>query len=108
VSRERALRRAERERHAAEQEASRAAEAERQARRDARRSRLTRWFPSPGPAADGVLAARRRQQTGLVVALVVTVNVLTLLGTGSWAPRVLVLLLSVLLTPIVLSLMSRR
>ncbi len=108
MSKERARRREERERAVAAAAAERAAEAERQARREARRSSLTRWLPRTSSGQSGTLAARKRQQKGLVVAFVVAVNVLVWLGTDAWPLRALVLLLSVLVTPIVASLVSRK
>jgi hypothetical protein len=105
---ERAKRRAEREREAAAAAAVRAAEAEKEARRRARRDRLTGWVPRGRGAQTGTLAARRRHAGGMLVAFVLTVNLLFWLADDRWAVRALVLLLSILATPIVLHLMSRR
>ena len=105
---ERARRREERDRAVAVETAAREAAATRQARRDARRTALLGWVPRPAPVESGTLAAKRRQRTGLVVAFVLAVNVLVWLGTGEWAARVLVLLLSVLVAPIVLSILNRK
>ena len=105
---ERARRREERDRQVAEAAAVREAEAARQARRDARRASLTRWVPRPGPGESGVLAARRRQRVGLVLAFVLAVNTLVWLGTDEWAARVLFLLLSLLVAPIVVNLLNRK
>ncbi len=105
---ERARRRAEREREAAAAAAVRAAEAEKEARRRQRRDRLTGWLPRGRGAQSGTLAARRRHAAGMVVAFVLVVNLLFWLAGTGWAARALVLLLSILATPIVLHLMSRR
>lgn len=105
---QRARRRAERERLAAEAAALREAAAARQARRDARRDRLVGWVPRPAPVESGSLAARRRQRSGLVVAFVLTLNVLVWLGTTEWAARLLVALLSVLVAPVVVSVLNRK
>ncbi len=105
---ERARRRAEREREAAEAAAVRAAEAEKAARRQERRDRLTRWLPRGRPGQSGTLAARRRHAAGLVLAFVFAVNLLFWLAADGWAARAMVFVLSLLATPIVLHLMSRR
>ena len=105
---ERARRRAELDRLAAEATAVREAAAAKQARRDARRDTLTGWVPRPAPVESGTLAARRRQRTGLLVAFVLAVNTLVWLGTDGWAARTLVLLLSVLVAPVVLSILNRK
>jgi Flp pilus assembly protein TadB len=104
---ERARRRAERERVAAAAEAERRAAAERQARRAARRTALARVVPRSS-GQTGTLAARRRQQTVLTVAAVVAVNALLWLGTGDWAARAFLLLLSLLVTPIVVHLVTKK
>ncbi|MDO9455088.1 hypothetical protein, partial [Nocardioides sp.] len=70
--------------------------------------RLTGWVPRPAPVESGSLAARRRQRTGLVVAFVVAVNALIWLGTDAWAARALFLLLSLLVAPIVVSILNRK
>jgi hypothetical protein len=105
---QRARRREERELLAAQAAAARQAAAAKQARRDSRRTALLGWVPTPAPVESGTLAAKRRQRTGIVVALVLAVNVLVWLGTGEWAGRVLVLLLSVLVAPIVVSILNRK
>jgi Flp pilus assembly protein TadB len=105
---ERAKRRAERERLAAEAAEARRVEAERQARRAARRTALTRWLPRARPGQSGRLAEKRRQQTVLVVAGVVALNFLLWLGTSDWAARALFLLLSLLVTPIVVHLATKK
>ena len=106
MSKERAQRRAEREREAAVMAAARAAEAERKERREARARALTSWLPRGKPRPTGILAQRRRTQSTLAVVAVVVVNLLVWLGTGDWAVRFLAIALSLLITPIVLLLMT--
>ena len=108
MSKERKLRRAERERVAAETAAARAAEAERQARLDARRQRLTSWLPQRHSRQTGPLAERRRNQAGLTFAVLAAANVLVFAFTPSWSLRALVLVASVLAAPVVYTLMFRR
>ncbi|QCW50440.1 hypothetical protein FE634_08540 [Nocardioides dongxiaopingii] len=108
MSKERARRREAREQELAAAAAVRAAEAERRRRREARRATLTRLVPTPAAGQSGTLAARRRQATGLVVAGVVCLNVLVFLGTSSWEPRALFLLLCLLVGPIAAALITRK
>jgi hypothetical protein len=110
MSKERARRRAERERE-------RALAAERRARREARDlrwqgvresvrevvPRRVRWA-RPG----GRLAERRRAQNGLVAVSFVTVQILVWLLSGSWAVRVAALVLSILLVPVFVTLIFDR
>lgn len=108
MSKERAKRRAERERLAAVAEAERQAEAERRARAAARRQRWFGWFPRAAPGQSGALARRRREQAGYFIAFVFTVNLLVFFASQDWALRALVLLLSILLGPIVVSFITRK
>jgi hypothetical protein len=108
VSKERARRRAEREREAAIMAAAKAAEAERKERRDARVHALTGWLPERRRRPTGILAERRRTQTRLLVLVVVVLNVLVWLATGDWATRAFALLLSVLVAPLVHILMTKN
>jgi len=107
VSRERARRREERERQAAIAEAARAAAAEKAARSARRREVLTGWIPRPAPGPSGTLAARRRRNTGMVLTAVFGLNVVVFLASDGWELRSLVLLLSVLLTPVALLLITQ-
>lgn len=108
MSKERARRRAEREREAAIVAAAKAAEAERKERRDARVRAMTSWIPKRRRQPTGILAERRRTQTRLVVLVVIVLNVLVWLASGDWAVRALALLLSVLVAPLVLILLTRK
>jgi Flp pilus assembly protein TadB len=106
VSKERALRRAEREREAAVRAAARAREAERRERRLARRRALLGWVPRPR-LQPGLLAARRRRELTTTVAILLALNVLVWVVTTGWAARVGAVLVSLLVAP-VLHLMVRR
>ena len=108
MSKERARRREEREREAAAAAAERAAEAERAARRERRRRLLVGWVPTPAPAPSGTLAAKRRRSIGLVLTGVFALNVLVFLASDGWELRTVVLLLSVLLTPVATLLISQK
>lgn len=108
MSKERARRRAEREREAAVVAAARAAEAERRERRDARVRAVTSRLPQQRSRPSGIIAERRRTQTRLLVAAVVVLNVLVWLASGDWAVRAFALLLSLLLAPLVQILMTKN
>jgi hypothetical protein len=108
MSKERAQRRAEREREAAVVAAAKAAEAERRERRETRRQAVSSRLPRKRTGPSGVLAERRRTQTRLVVFVVVVLNLLVWLATPDWAVRTGALLVSLLLAPLVLTLMSRK
>ena len=118
MSKERALRRAEREAAAAEERRKRQASRRRADQRAAvvgsvtapavkAQSRLTRWWRRTYPKADP-FARRRRRQSLVVLALVLLVSVLTWILTPSWLLRGCVLLLSLLLAPVVRTLLYDR
>ena len=107
MSKERARRRAEREREAAVLAAARAAEAERKERRDARVRAVTARVPKRRPGPSGIIAERRRTQTRVLVLAVVVLNALVWFATGDWYLRVLALVLTVLIVPIVHLLMTK-
>ncbi|GAB6984691.1 hypothetical protein [Nocardioides pyridinolyticus] len=108
MSKERARRRAEREREAAIVAAAKAAEAERKERRDARVRAVTGLVPKQRKQPTGILAERRRTQTRMLVVVVVVLNVLIWLATGDWAVRAFALLLTVLVAPLVHILMTKN
>lgn len=112
MSKERARRREERERAAAALATARAAEAERRRRRDARVQTLTRpvtrWLPERRRRPGGILAQRRRRQTGLLVAGLVFLNVVTWLVSADWAVRAGVLMVCLLTAPVLHTLLFRR
>ena len=108
MSKERKLRREERERLAAEAAAARAAEAERLARRQARVRAVTSRLPQRHSRQTGPLAERRRNQLGLTFAVLAAVNVLVFAFSPDWSLRALVLVASVLGAPVVYTLLFRR
>jgi hypothetical protein len=106
VSKERAQRRAAREREAAIKAAARARQAERRARSAARRRALTGWLPRSRPMP-GALAARRRREVATTVAILVALNVLVWVVRPDWQARLGALVVSALVAP-VLHLAVRR
>ena len=114
MSKERAQRRAEREREAAIRTAARAAEAERQERRAARTRALKRHttdrLPRLRPVGrdTGALARRRRIQRGLLVALLLALNVLVWVVRPDWEARLAALVVSLLAFPVLQVLLVRR
>jgi Flp pilus assembly protein TadB len=107
VSKERARRRAEREREAAARQAAREREAVRRSRRQARRQTVTGWIPRPH-LTPGVLAARRRTEIMAAVGLLLMLNLLVWLVRPDWAARLGALVVSVVVFPVVLLAVSRR
>jgi Flp pilus assembly protein TadB len=108
MSKERKLRRKERERVAAEAAAARAAAAERLARREARVRALTSRLPQRHSRQTGALAERRRNQVGLTFAVLAAANVLVFAFVPEWSLRALVLVVSVLAAPVVYTMLFRR
>ena len=104
---ERARRRAARAAELAAQEAERARLAERAARRRATKERLLGWLPSSRPAPGGVLARRRRREVAALVAGLVAINLLIWLGFGSPALSVLAAMVTLLVGPVLHTLMFR-
>ena len=108
MSKERAQRRAERERQAAVLAAARAAEAERKERRDARVRAVTSRLPARRRGPAGILAERRRKQNGALVAVLVALNVLVWIFSDDWALRLAALVVSLLAAPVLHTLLFRR
>ncbi|MEJ7833145.1 MAG: hypothetical protein WKF79_09535, partial [Nocardioides sp.] len=108
MSRERAQRRAEREREAAVRAAARAAEAERAQRRAARQRALTSWWPQARSQPTGIIAERRRQQIGLVIALLVAAVVLVYAFSESWALTAMTSVAALLGAPVLHTMMFRK
>ena len=73
MSKERAQRRADRERQAAVRAAARARETERRARSAARKQALTGWLPRPR-LMPGTLAARRRREVAATIAILLALT----------------------------------
>jgi hypothetical protein len=108
MSKERQQRRAEREAAAAVLAERRAAEAERQARRGARRDRLTGWLPRPPARPTGLLAEKRRRQTGATFAVLVAFNLLVFAFSRDWYLTGFTLVASLLCGPIVHMMLFRK
>jgi hypothetical protein len=107
VSRERALRRAEREREQAIRTAARAREDERRRRATARRSALVGWLPAPR-RQPGLLAQRRRREVTITVCLLLALNVLVWVVSREWEARVVFAMVSLLAAPVLHTLLFRR
>lgn len=110
MSKERARLRAIRERESAIRVAARAAEAERRERQAARRKafgRVTAGFRPTGRQT-GILARRRRHQTSLLIAVLLTLNILVWVVRPDWAARLAALILTVLAAPVLATVLFRR
>ena len=107
MSKERARRRAEREREAAYEAAARQQEAERRVRAQARRRALTGWVPRPH-LTPGVLAARRRTELMATSAILLLLNLLVWLVRPDWAARLGALVVSLVVFPVVLLAVQKR
>jgi hypothetical protein len=114
MSKERAQRRAEREREAAIRSAARAAEAERHERKRARaqavRRHTTDRLPGLRPVGrdTGALARRRRRQRRLLLALLVALNILVWVVRPDWEARLAAAVVSVLAFPVLQLMLVRR
>ncbi len=118
MAKDRARRRAEREAAAAEERRRREAQRRRSDQRAAvvgavtapasqAQSRLSRWWRRTYPKGDPFARGRRRR-TYVVVAILLVVQVLTWWLTPSWGLRGAVLLLSLLLAPVLRTLLFDR
>jgi len=107
MSKERARRRAERERQAAAQAAARQKEAERRARAQAWRRALTGWVPRTH-RMPGVLAERRRHELWAALGLLFVLNLLVWLVRPDWAARLGALVVSLVVFPVVLLAVQKR
>jgi hypothetical protein len=101
MSKERAQRRAERERVAAARAEARQRAAERRTRAQARRRALTGWIPRPH-FLPGALAARRRAELMGAVGLLFLLNLLVWIVRPDWAARLGALVVSIVVFPVVL------
>ena len=106
MSKERAQRRAERERLAAARAESQAREAERGTRAAARKKALTGWLPRPR-LLPGEFAARRRREVAATIAILVALNLLVWIVRPDWEARLAAAAVSLLVAP-VLHLFIRR
>ncbi|MDF5756004.1 hypothetical protein [Spongiactinospora sp. TRM90649] len=110
MSKERARRRAEREAERARDAASRAERQARQARRRERRDRVLAVLPRRVRVVrqGGLLARRHRTQNSLFVVLFLIVQVIAWLLLSSWAARFGVFVLSLLIVPVLVTLVFDR
>jgi hypothetical protein len=111
MSKERARRRAEREAVAAQERARRERVLERRRRGQAFRAGLARPFTllRGRPAVDSALRRQRRQQNGLVLAVLISAHIAFWLFQPSWAWRLSALVFTVALWPVlVVVLFDRR
>ena len=99
MSKERARRRAEREREQAIKAAARAAEEERRRKREARRRKVTGLVPRPR-WQPGALAARRRRQVAATIGILAALNVVLWVVRDDAAARVGGILVSLLVAPV--------
>ena len=82
--------------------------AEAAARRARRKELAFGWLPRPAPAPSGSIAGRRRRDTSVFLVFVFAVNLLFVLASDNWGLRALVFLLSVLVAPLVVLLISKN
>jgi len=106
VSKERAQRRAEREREAAIKAAARARDEERRQRAAARKKRLTRWVPRPR-FTPGILARKRRINLAATVGILVFLNVILWIVRVDWGARFGGVLVSILAAPVLYTMLFR-
>ena len=114
MAKERAIRRAEREREAAIRAAARAAEAERRERKAARaravRAVTTDRLPRLKPVGrhTGVLARKRRIQSFVLFDLLLVLNIVIWFVSGDWAVRIGAIIVCVLVFPVLKTLIFPR
>jgi hypothetical protein len=111
MSKERARRRAEREREAAIKAAARAAEIERRDRRAARSNAVKAAtigrFSTVG-RHQGILARRRRIESFVLFDLLLVLNIIVWFVSGNWSIQVLMIVASVLCFPVLKTLLFPR
>jgi Flp pilus assembly protein TadB len=108
MSKERARRREAREREAAIVTAARASQAERRERHAARSRAVRSRFPRRHSRQTGILAARRRRQVSATIAMLLVLNVLVWVVFPEWPMRTMVLILSLLIAPVLHTMLFRR
>jgi Flp pilus assembly protein TadB len=108
MSKERARRREAREKEAAIVAAARASEAERRERRAARTQSVRSRLPVRHSRQTGVLAARRRKQTGITITLLLVLNLVVWFVFSEWSARAMVLIVSLLAAPVLHTMLFRR
>jgi hypothetical protein len=101
MSKERAVRRAEREHESALRASARAAQQERRERRTARKRTLARKLPRFGIGQQtGIIARRRRARMTAVFCVLLMLQVLVWVVRDDWAARLTALMLSLLVFPL--------
>ncbi len=108
MSKERAQRRAAREKEAAIVASARASQAERRERHAARTRALRSRLPQRRSRPTGVLAQRRRRQTGVTIAMLLALNLFVWLVFPEWSARAMVLIVSLLAAPVLHTMLFRR
>ena len=106
MSKERAQRRAEREREAAIRAAARARDEERRQRAAARKKRLTGWVPRPR-FTPGLLARKRRINLAATAGILVFLNVILWIVRVDWGARFGGVLVSILAAPVLYTMLFR-
>lgn len=104
----RAKARAERERQAAKAAEERAARAARSAERRARRERLTGWVPARRSRPSSALAERRRRNVRILIVVLLLLNALVYLVTEDVGTTAFAAVASVLVAPVVYTMLFRR
>ncbi|MEU6135746.1 hypothetical protein [Nocardioides sp. NPDC047086] len=104
----RAKARAERERLAAEAAEKRTASAARSAERRARRERFLGWVPARRSRPASALAERRRRNVRILIVVLLLLNALVYLVTEDVGTVVFTAIASVLVAPVVYTLLFRR
>jgi hypothetical protein len=108
MSKERARRREARDRETAIVAAARAAEAERRERRELRKRAVKSRLPQRHSRQTGVLARRRRKQTGATIVMLLVLNVLVWVIFPDWPARAMALIVSLLAAPVLHTMLFRR
>ena len=106
MSKERAQRRAEREREAAIKAAARAREEERRQRAAARKRRMTGWMPRPS-FTPGILARKRRINLAATLGILVFLNVILWIVRYDWGSRFGGIIVSILAAPVLYTMLFR-
>ncbi len=107
MSKERAHRRAERERVAALDASRREQEETTRRRRETRKESLVGWMPRPH-WRPGIVAARKRREMATTFAILAALNLVVWLADPHWSTRIGALVVSLLVAPVVHVMVARR
>jgi hypothetical protein len=88
--------------------AARAASAERRERQARRRTAVQSRLPRRRSRPTGVLAQRRHRQVGATIAMLLAINVLVWVIFPDWPARTMVLIVSLLVGPVLHTMLFRR